>query len=481
MALVANRVEIRPTNSTSHKFMSESEGRTKHLYAKREKIHPREIDGIFERLRSISTFVLLGVYYFTPWIPWHGRQAILFDLPARKFFIFNITLWPQDFFYLSWLLIMAALLLFLATAVAGRVWCGYACPQTVWTRAFVLLERLAEGNFSRRKKLDRSGWNRNKLVRKTMLQVWWILFAFWTGFTFLGYFTPIQSLGARLIAFELGGWETFWICFYSVAVYGNAGYLREQVCTYMCPYARFQSAMFDDDSLVISYDPARGEPRGSRQRGKNSTEAGLGDCIDCSICVQVCPTGIDIRQGLQYECIACAACVDACDTVMDRMGYPKGLVRYTTQNMLDGKKTHFFRVRTLLYSALLTGLFIFFIYSLATREPLHIDVIRDRNALYRELPGDRVENVYTLKILNKSDISHVMIFSVSGLPDIRIETDPADPTLEGGQIRSIAARVSVSRSGLAAGGHDIVLSVQTQDDDQLRTEGAARFMAPPPR
>ena len=461
--------------------MSDSGPRTEYLYAKQEKIHAREIRGVFEGLRSLSALMLLGVYYFTPWIMWHGRQAILFDLPARKFYIFGITLWPQDFFYLSWLMIMAALLLFLATAVAGRVWCGYACPQPVWTKAFVLLERLAEGKYSRRKKLDKSAWNKNKILRKGTRQVLWVLFAFWTGFTFLGYFTPIQSLGARLIAFELGSWETFWIVFYSIATYGNAGYLREQVCKYMCPYARFQSAMFDDDSLIISYDKARGEPRGSRRRGKSSDGAQLGDCIDCNICVQVCPTGIDIRKGLQYECIACASCVDACDSVMDRMGYPKGLVRYTTQNSLDGNPTHIFRLRTLIYSALLGGMFMLFIYSLATRAPLHIDVIRDRNALYREIPGDRIENVYTLKILNKSDVSHAMIFSASGLPDIKIETDPANLTLEGGQIRSIAARVSSARSALTAGGHDIVLRVQAADDDQLQAEGEARFIAPPAR
>lgn len=459
--------------------MSESGVRTEYLYAKREKIHAREISGVFERFRSISAIALLGVYYFTPWIPWHDRQAILFDLPARKFFVFGITLWPQDFFFLSWLLIMLALLLFLATAVSGRLWCGYACPQTVWTKAFVWLERLAEGNYSRRKKLDKSAWNRNKILRKGARQFLWGTFSIWTGFTFLGYFTPIQELGARLIAFELGGWETFWICFYSIATFGNAGYLREQVCKYMCPYARFQSAMFDRDSLVVSYDKARGEPRGSRRRGTSSADASLGDCIDCNICVQVCPTGIDIRKGLQYECIACASCVDACDSVMDRMGYPQGLVRYTTQNKLDGKKTHILRPRTVIYSVLLVGMFALFVYSLLTRDPLHLDVIRDRNALYRELPGGRVENVYTLKILNKSDVGHVMVFSVTGLPDANIETDPAELTLEGGEIRSIAARISAAREGLTAGGHDIVLTARAADDKQLQTEGDARFIAPP--
>ena len=455
--------------------------RTQELYARQEKIQAREIGGVFGRLRSGSVLLLLGVYYFTPWIPWNDRQAILFDLPARKFFIFGITLWPQDFYFLSWLLIMAALLLFLATSVAGRIWCGYACPQTIWTRAFVWLERLAEGNFLRRKKLDQSAWDRNKILRKGLREFLWVSFALLTGFTFLGYFTPIQGLTTRLINFDLSGWETFWILFYSFATYGNAGYLREQVCKYMCPYARFQSAMFDANSLVVAYDVGRGEPRGSRQRSGESSPAGLGDCIDCNLCVQVCPTGIDIRKGLQYECIACASCVDACDSIMDRMGYARGLVSYTTENSLQGKPTKILRVRTGLYSVMLAGFFVLFIYSLATRAPLHLDVIRDRNALYRELPSGLIENVYTLKILNKSDISHVMHFSAQGLPGIEIDTDPAELELKGGQIRSIAARVRVPRSELSVGGHDIILRAQAADDDELRTEGEARFIAPSAR
>jgi len=458
--------------------MSDDGIRIENLYAKREKIHAREISGVFDQLRSLSTVLLLGIYYFLPWITWNGRQAVLFDLPARKFFIFGITLWPQDFFFLSWLLIIATLLLFLVTTVAGRLWCGYACPQTVWTRVFVWLEWLAQGNYARRKKLDNAAWGYEKLLRKAIGMCLWILFAFWTGFTFLGYFTPIQDLGSRLVAFELGGWETFWICFYSVATFGNAGYLREQVCKYMCPYARFQSAMFDNNSLIISYDTQRGEPRGSRRRGMSSTEVGLGDCVDCNICVQVCPTGIDIRKGLQYECITCASCIDACDGVMDRMGYPKGLVSYTTQNAMDGKNTRIIRPRTILYGAALFGMFALFFYALMTREPLHLDVIRDRNALYRELPGNQIENVYTLKLLNKSEVDHVMRFTASGLPQIEIDTDPEEFILEGGQVLSIAARVRVSGKDLAPGGHDIVLTATEVDGDQLAAVREARFIAP---
>ena len=306
------------------------------LYAARQKIYPREIDGRFQRLRTIAAWVLLGIFYVIPWIPWGGRQAVLFDLPARKFHIFGLTLWPQDFYFLTWLLVIAALALFFFTALAGRLFCGYACPQTVWTETFLWMERLVEGNRSQQMKLARAPWGTEKILRKGGKQLLWITFALWTGFTFVGYFTPIRELAGLVANFATGPWETFWVLFYGGATYVNAGFMREQVCKYMCPYARFQSAMFDKDTLVITYDDKRGEPRGPRKKGVDPASKGLGACVDCTLCVQVCPTGIDIRKGLQYECIACAACIDACDEVMDKVGYPRGLIRYDTQHGLEG-------------------------------------------------------------------------------------------------------------------------------------------------
>ncbi|UCG71441.1 MAG: cytochrome c oxidase accessory protein CcoG [Chromatiales bacterium] len=448
------------------------------LYAKQEKIHAREVQGPFQRLRKSAAWLLLGIYYLLPWVTWDGRQAVLFDLPARKFYIFGITLWPQDFYLLSWLLIMAALALFLSTSVAGRVWCGYACPQTVWTEAFVWLQRLTEGNFSQRRKLDKAPWSLEKLLRKGAKRGLWVLFAAWTGFTFVGFFSPIQELGARLVSFELGSWETFWICFYSLATYGNAGHLREQVCKYMCPYARFQSAMFDRNTLIVSYDPQRGEPRGSRKRNADPAKLGLGDCVDCNICVQVCPTGIDIRDGLQYECITCAACIDGCDSVMDKMGYPHGLIRYTTQNVLDGKPSHVFRPRTLIYSTLLTVLFGVFIYAVFNRDPLTLDVIRDRNAIYREMADGRVENVYTLKLLNKSDAPQDISLSIDGLPGVSLETDPADVRVAAGSMSSVIARVRVPRDAAAPGGHNVVFRAARGGEQPAEVERESRFMLP---
>ncbi|MCC7258444.1 MAG: cytochrome c oxidase accessory protein CcoG [Gammaproteobacteria bacterium] len=448
------------------------------MYARRVKIHAREVEGFFENLRTAAVIVLLGLYYLVPWIPWDDRQAVLFDLPGRKFHIFALTLWPQDFVFLAWLLIMAALLLFFATAIAGRVWCGYACPQTVWTQTFVWIERLTEGNFNQRIKLDKAPWSTGKWLRRGTKHVLWVLFAAWTGFTFVGYFTPIRELGDGLLGFSLGGWETFWICFYGFATWGNAGMLREQVCIYMCPYARFQGVMFDRDTLIVSYDPARGEPRGGRARGPGPGELGLGDCVDCRMCVQACPTGIDIRKGLQYECITCAACIDACDSVMDRFGYPRGLIRYTTQNAVQGKAQHLVRPRVVVYGTLLLVLAAAFLASLAWRAPVRLDVLRDRNALYRELADGQIENVYPLKILNKDGERRHVRITVDGLPGARVRTAPATIELAPNSLLDVVTRVSVSRDQAPPGRSDVTFRVEAENGHTVHAEREARFMGP---
>jgi len=351
------------------------------LYAAQQKIYPRGVIGRYARLRTLAAWALLGLFYCIPWFTWNARQAVLFDLPARKFYVLGLVMWPQDFIFLTGLLIIAALSLFFFTSLAGRLWCGYACPQTVWTEVFLWMERVVEGDRNERMKLDRGRWTAFKLSRKLLKQVLWISFAAWTGFTFVGFFTPIRTLAGELFSASLGPWETFWIVFYGFATYGNAGYLREQVCKYMCPYARFQSAMFDKDTLIITYDAARGEPRGPRRRGVQPAPGTMGACVDCTWCVQVCPTGIDIRKGLQYECIACAACVDACDSIMDKMQYPRGLIRYTTEHALNHQPTRILRPRVLMYAGLLGALITAFGIALALREPVALDVIRDLNAL----------------------------------------------------------------------------------------------------
>jgi len=446
------------------------------LYRKEPKIYPRQVKGRFARLRVIAVWVLLGLYYVLPWINIGGKQSVLFDLPARKFYIFGVTFWPQDFVYLTLLLITAGLSLFFFTALAGRLWCGYACPQTVWTETFIWIERLIEGDRAKRMKLDKAPWSADKFMRKVGKQIVWILFAAWTGFTFVGFFSPIRELGHGVMSLSLGPWETFWIIFYSVATYGNAGFLREQVCKYMCPYARFQSAMFDKDTLVISYDVGRGEPRGGRRKKDDKDSLGLGDCINCTLCVQVCPTGIDIRDGLQYECIACAACIDVCDQVMDKMGYERGLVRYTTEHALKHNVGHVIRPRIMVYGALLLAILAGTIWSMSNRVPLRADLIRDRNALYRELPGDVIENVYTLKITNMDDAPHRYQLTALDNPQVEIDLDrPLDLAAE--EVAGIIVRLRLPRSA-GKGVQNVELELHSVDNPEIRREITAKAMLP---
>lgn len=447
------------------------------LYEAQQKIYPREIAGRFSRLRTIAAWVLLGLYYLNAWWPWNGRQAFLFDLPARKFYVLGVVFWPQDFIFLTGLLVIAALSLFFFTALAGRLWCGYACPQTVWTEVFLWMERVTEGDRSERMKLDAARWGWHKLARKGLKQFLWVTFALWTGFTFVGYFTPIRTLSQEVLTGAVGGWELFWIVFYGLATYGNAGYLREQVCKYMCPYARFQSAMLDQDTLVITYDALRGEPRGPRRRGADPKELKLGSCIDCTWCVQVCPTGIDIRQGLQQECIACAACIDACDSIMDKMQYPRGLIRYSTRHAIENKPTHILRGRVVLYSALLVLLIGGWSTALLLRKPLALDVIRDRNALYRLLDDGRVENVYDVKIINKSEKAHRFRISVTGPGVLSLDPEPAVFTVAAGDV--FPAGIRVRRPAFdPVGSESVRITVQAEDTPRLRASTTARFLAP---
>lgn len=447
------------------------------MYESREKVYPREINGFYQRLRTLAVFTLLGLFYLLPWVPWNGRQAVLFDLPARQFHIFGITFWPQDFIYLTLLLVICALGLFFVTAVAGRVWCGYACPQTVWTEVFLWVERKIEGDRMRRIKLDKGPWNANKILRKGAKHGVWVVLALWTGFTFVGFFTPITDLGSRFFTLDVGGWEAFWTLFYGFATWGNAGFLRENVCLYMCPYARFQSAMFDRDTFTVAYDAGRGDPRGPRKRKAEPRALGLGDCIDCTMCVQVCPTGIDIRDGLQYECINCGACADACDTVMDRMGYPRGLIRYTSENTLEGQPSRLLRPRVLIYAALLAALAGAFVLGIGLRTPLRMDILPDRNALYRVVDEHHVENVYTIKLMNMSQQPRTYRVEVPDEDAYSVQTDPERVRVAPGEVRNLPARVRVDGRRVSGGGHDIRLRAYSLDGTTAVTQ-TTRFHMP---
>ena len=457
------------------------------LYEAEKKIYPRSVSGYFAKWRWAMIWLTQLFFYGMPWLEWGGRQALLFDLEARRFYIYNLVLYPQDLIYLTAILIISAMSLFLFTAVAGRLWCGFTCPQTVYTEIFVWIESKVEGDRAARMRLDNGPWNTEKIVRKGSKQFLWIAFALWTGFTFVGFFTPIRELGDSVMQLSLGPWETFWVLFYGFATYGNAGYMREQVCKYMCPYARFQSAMFDADTLIVTYNNERGEPRGGRSRQTKLADAGLGSCIDCSMCVQVCPTGIDIREGLQYECISCGACVDVCDDVMDKMGYEKGLIKFTTQNGLDQHWTQkqiwrrVLRPRVLIYTAILTVLCVGLLTSLAMRDPFKVNVVRDRGVLSRLVEGGLLENVYRLQIINATESTRHYQISATGLEGLTVESDgqSADGTVVVGpaEVRWIAIRLRIPDGTAKPGSNPVHFVVQDQSSAEQVSEKAV-FLVP---
>ena len=421
-------------------------------YETQVRVYPRSVKGWFANWRWVMVWVTQIVFYGLPWVQWNGRQAMLFDLNERRFFIFNLVLHPQDLIYLAALLVIAALALFFFTAVAGRLWCGYACPQTVYTEIFMWFERRIEGDRIARMRLDAAPWSVNKLLRKGGKQFAWIGFALVTGFSFVGYFTPIHQLAAELAQWSFSPWEWFWVLFYAGATYGNAGYMREQICKYMCPYARFQSALIDMDSLVIAYDAERGESRGSRSRSADPKALGLGDCIDCTLCVQVCPTGIDIRNGLQNECIACAACIDVCDDVMDKMGYAKGLIRYSSgagiEQHLNAKQMvgRVVRPRVLIYGVLLLVTATVFVVSISMRKGFSVDVLKDRGTQARVVEQGYIENVYRLQIMNGTEQAQDYTVTVSGLPGLAIAT-PVQLHVEPTGIGMMPVRLTLPPTG----------------------------------
>ncbi|MDF1485342.1 cytochrome c oxidase accessory protein CcoG [Ramlibacter sp. H39-3-26] len=463
---------MKPAASTARKTIpivpdTGGGGEGESLYAAQKTIHPRAIAGRFAHWRLALVVLTQLVFYGLPWLEWGQRQMVLFDLGARRFYLFGWVLYPQDFIYLTGLLVVSALSLFLFTAVAGRLWCGFACPQTVYTEIFLWIEHHVEGDRSARLRLEASPWTREKITKKSLKHLLWLAIALWTGFTFVGYFVPIRELGAGILHGAIGGWAVFWVLFYAFATYGNAGFMREQVCKYMCPYARFQSAMFDRDTLIVQYDGQRGEPRGPRSKSADPAALQLGACIDCTLCVQVCPTGIDIRDGLQYECIGCGLCIDACNGVMDKMHYPRGLIRLATQNGMAGRWSsarmlrRVLRPRVLVYATVLAALCVALLGSLALRTPLKVDVVRDRAALSRIVAGGRLENVYRLQIMNATEVPQVYRIAARGIEglavasDERVEVAPAES-------RWVAVRLQIPYGAVEPGSHTVYFDIQAE-------------------
>jgi cytochrome c oxidase accessory protein FixG len=454
------------------------------LYEIRKKIYPRAVSGKFATARWSLVWLTQLLFYGLPWLTWNDRQAVLFDLSVRKFYIFGLVFWPQDIVYLTALLIVSAYSLFLFTTVAGRVWCGYACPQTVYTEIFMWIERKVEGERMARMKLDKGATDARKLRLKVTKHALWIALALWTGFTFVAYFTPIRSLGGEVLTGAVGGWETFWILFYGFATYGNAGWMREQVCKYMCPYARFQAVMFDPDTLVITYDANRGEPRGPRNKSVDQRAKGLGDCVDCGICVQVCPTGIDIRNGLQYECIGCGACVDGCNQVMAKMGYPKGLIRYSTENAvkqtLHGSQVarRMLRTRVLIYTGILVVVAVVALVTLVERKPVKVDVVRDRGLMSRDASED-VQNVYRLQIMNTQERAARFNISVAGMEDMELMSEPQPILVGPASARWVPVRIEASREHAKPGSNRIEFIIQATPEgrgDPIRIVEKSTFI-----
>jgi cytochrome c oxidase accessory protein FixG len=404
------------------------------LYQKTRKIYPRSVNGYFKNWRWFMIWATQLVFYGLPWLQYSGRQAFLLDIDTHRFYLFGLVIFPQDLFYLAMLLIICAVGLFLFTAVAGRLWCGFSCPQSVYTEIFSWMERSIEGDRLARQKLDSQPWGLRKTGIKFSKHAAWLSFSLVTGLTFVGYFTPIRALVTDFTQWQLGGWSCLWLGFYSLATYGNAGFMREQVCKHMCPYARFQSAMFDNHTLIVAYDSTRGEPRGHRGKGQDPKAQGLGACIDCSICVQVCPVGIDIRQGLQYECISCGLCIDACNEVMDKMHYPRDLIRFSAAGTTDqhALSKHLLRPRVLIYSGLFTLAIAWLGYGLLHKPDFKVDIMRDRNIMYRET-SQGIENAYQLHLSNATEQPETYKVRALGLAGLQIESEQiltAQPTEE---------------------------------------------------
>ncbi len=470
-----------PTPSPKKVAAAAGEDTMVSLYQAHKKVYPRSVTGLFAKWRWFFVFATQIFFYGMPWLQWGERQAMLFDLEARRFYIFGLVLYPQDVIYLTAILIISALSLFLFTAVAGRQWCGYACPQTVYTEIYLWFERMIEGDRSARMRLDAAPMSAAKFGRKALKQAVWIAFGLWTGFTFVGYFTPIRELAQHVLQWNLGAWEIFWIFFYGFATYGNTSFMREQVCMYMCPYARFQSAMFDKDTLIVTYDAKRGEPRGGRSKSADPKALGLGDCVNCTLCVQVCPTGIDIRNGLQYECISCAACIDVCDEVMDKVGYPRGLIRYSTEHALEqgwGRKEilrQVLRPRVLIYVAILSAVVVALIASLVLRTPFKVDIVRDRATLARLVDGNQIENVYRIQVMNATEKPQTFQLSVEDLPGLEIASDKS-VTVDGAQSLWVPVQLRLPYGSASSGSHTIHFRVTAPGVGEVREKSI--FMVP---
>ncbi|WP_419571553.1 cytochrome c oxidase accessory protein CcoG [Rheinheimera sp.] len=446
-------------------------------YNPRDRIYVRAVKGLHQRLRRNMGFIFMGLFMLLPWLQFHGQQAILLDIVEQKFNIFGMTLWPQDFTILAWIFVIGAFALFFVTTFYGRVWCGYLCPQTVWTFIFIWFEEKIQGSRNNRMKLDKDPWTAGKVWKKALTHFCWLAFSLLTALIFVGYFTPVSQLFVDFFSFNASFWAVVSVLFFMFCTYGNAGWMREIMCTHICPYARFQSAMFDKDTFTVTYDAKRGENRGPRSRKDADYKTkGLGDCIDCNLCVHVCPTGIDIRNGLQYECINCGACIDACDDTMDKMGYAKGLISYTTEHSLEGRTTKVVRGKLVGYFLVLLAVCAAFGWTLVVRKPVMMDIVRDRGALYRETNEGLIENTYTLKIINKSQVEQTYLLSVSGIDELNWIGDQ-ELTVQGGETANLPISLALDPVHANKPVLDIEFVLQDKDEPEVTLSQGSKFFS----
>lgn len=438
----------------------------------RRKVYPRQVSGRLRSLRWGISFFLQVLLFAGPWLRWNGRPAILMDLEARQFHLFGLTFWPQETYFILILLVFLALLLFFSTALVGRVWCGYACPQTLLTESFLQVEFWVEGDRAKRMKRDAGPWTPDKVVRKLVKWSIWSAMALWLGVTFVAYFVPGTKLLPDLLTGAAQPTTYGFVLFFAGLAMFDFGWFREQFCHYVCPYARFQGAMFDRDSLLVAYDAKRGEPRGK------ATDPAAGSCVDCGLCVQVCPMGIDIRNGQQLECTTCSACVDACDGVMERLGRPKGLVRYTSLNALEGQLTRIVRPRVVIYGTLLVALATLFLTLLSVRSPLALDVLREGQMGVATRTADgRVANLYELKILNKQGRERRVRLELSGLPGAELVIPENPFALPAESRKDLQVMVLHPGQGLRPASRFEVVAVDA-DDPAVRVSAPTSFLAP---
>ena len=442
------------------------------------KIYTRSVSGRFRSIRWAISAALLGLFFLLPWLKIGGRQALLFDIPGRKFYVFNTIFWPQEVYYLAILLIFLVVALFAFTAVAGRLWCGYACPQTVFTDVFMAIERMIEGDRAERMRLDNNGPSASKLLRKAAKHAAWLAFSFATAFAFVAYFIPPVELLGRIVTLNLTGANIFWLGLFTVTTYGDCAFLRELMCLVPCPYGRFQSALFDTDTLIIGYDPKRGEPRGKAGKCVNKK---TGDCVDCTLCVQVCPTGIDIRDGLQYECIACAQCIDACNSVMRKVGTPEGLIRYGSLKSLNGGKTSVLRPRVIVYGVTITMLLATLVYKLNARVPLDIEVLRDRAALYTVSADGSVSNIYTIKAMNMDNRDHRYMIRTAGIPDAVVAVGKNPVEVRSGEVYQTSVALIVKAAYMSSRVNRFDFVIEDVDDANVMAKRQSTFLVPEAR